>query len=87
MQPGDAPHDRPAEAAAALARAQHAEEALAQARQMGFVQAGAEVSALLRTTIERMQPRNSTDLDSGLREAYRVATSQASGSRAGPSLS
>lgn len=48
----------------------------------GFV-VGRDDPALLRTTIERMQPRNSTDLDSGLREAYRVATSQASGSRAG----
>ena len=40
---GDAPHDRPAQAAAALPAAEHAEEALAEALQVGSRQAGAAV--------------------------------------------
>ncbi len=38
---------------------------------------GRDDPAVLYTAVERMQPRNSTDLDAGLKEAYRVATHHA----------
>lgn len=40
---------------------------------------GRDDPAVLRREIERMQPRGSTDLDAGLREAYRIQTSRDDG--------
>ena len=54
----DALHDRPAQPAALLAAAEHAEEALAQALQLGLGQAGAAVLDRSRTAAALAAPRD-----------------------------